>query len=89
MDREITRRDVIHGFGAIGAGLIFSGTLSGCSKTQVETNAFYPPKLTGLRGNHDGSFEVAHAFAREGRTDWGPVQTPGSNHSETWPAAWI
>ena len=27
----------------------------------------YPPALTGLRGQHDGSFEVAHALAREGR----------------------
>ena len=28
--------------------------------------ALYPPALTGLRGQHPGSFEVAHAFAREG-----------------------
>ena len=27
----------------------------------------YPPALTGLRGQHDGSFEIAHALAREGR----------------------
>src|SRR5215510_5382439 len=26
----------------------------------------YPPALTGLRGQHPGSFEVAHAFARGG-----------------------
>jgi spermidine dehydrogenase len=26
----------------------------------------YPPALAGLRGQHDGSFEVAHAFARDG-----------------------
>src|SRR5262249_8341345 len=28
----------------------------------------YPPALTGLRGQHAGSFEVAHALVREGRT---------------------
>ena len=28
----------------------------------------YPPALTGLRGQHPGSFEVAHALAREGRS---------------------
>jgi spermidine dehydrogenase len=28
----------------------------------------YPPALTGLRGQHDGSFEIAHQFAREGRS---------------------
>ena len=25
---------------------------------------FYPPELTGMRGSHPGSFEVAHALAR-------------------------
>ena len=29
--------------------------------------AQYPPALTGMRGQHPGSFEVAHAFAREGQ----------------------
>lgn len=38
-----------------------------------ESTAAYPPALTGLRGSHAGSFEVAHALAREGRRDWGPV----------------
>lgn len=33
----------------------------------------YPPIRRGLRGSHAGSFDVAHALAREGRTDWGPV----------------
>src|SRR5262249_57691891 len=28
--------------------------------------ARYPPALTGLRGQHDGSFEVAHLSARQG-----------------------
>ena len=29
-------------------------------------NATYPPTLTGMRGSHAGSFEVAHALAWEG-----------------------
>jgi spermidine dehydrogenase len=29
--------------------------------------ARYPPALTGMRGHHPGSFEVAHEFAREGK----------------------
>ena len=33
----------------------------------------YPPALTGLRGNHDGSWEVAHALARGGRGDRGKI----------------
>ena len=27
----------------------------------------YPPSLTGMRGSHDGTFEVAHAVARSGK----------------------
>ena len=29
---------------------------------------YYPPALSGLRGSHPGSFEVAHQVGREGRT---------------------
>ena len=32
------------------------------------SDAYYPPSLTGLRGSHAGSFEVAHAVARAGAT---------------------
>ncbi|MEM7279676.1 MAG: NAD(P)-binding protein, partial [Pseudomonadota bacterium] len=38
-----------------------------------------PPGLTGLRGSHKGSFEVAHALVREGRRDWGPVEMRDSS----------
>ncbi len=78
MDRQITRRDVIQGFGVLGAGLMLPGVLPGCSKAEIEDAIYYPPELMGLRGNHDGAFEIAHALAREGRTDWGPVQEPDS-----------
>ena len=30
--------------------------------------ARYPPALTGLRGQHAGSFEAAHALARDGKS---------------------
>ena len=36
----------------------------------------YPPGLTGLRGDHTGSYEVSHQLAREGKRDWGPVIEP-------------
>jgi spermidine dehydrogenase len=41
------------------------------------TSTAYPPQLTGLRGSHRGSFEVAHAVALDGKTDWGPVLDTG------------
>ena len=34
---------------------------------------YYPPSLQGLRGSHEGSFEVAHSF-RDGQT-WQAVDT--------------
>ena len=33
---------------------------------QSSTDALYPPELIGMRGSHPGSFEVAHALARNG-----------------------
>ena len=36
-------------------------------------SGYYPPALTGLRGSHEGSFEVAHGF-RDGET-WDAVET--------------
>jgi spermidine dehydrogenase len=44
-----------------------------------EAAAGYPPALTGLRGSHVGSFEVAHQLALSGQTDWGPVEEPDSD----------
>jgi spermidine dehydrogenase len=32
-----------------------------------------------MRGNHPGSFDVAHRLAREGKTDWGPVLEPDTS----------
>ena len=57
---SITRRDFLGGTAlTIGAGLSPAAQIAAAPST-------YPPALTGLRGQHPGSFEVAHAFAREG-----------------------
>jgi len=71
MDRSITRRDFLNGI-AIGAGgVLASGWLSGFdvdAMTQFAQDAsgYYPPGLTGMRGSHEGSFDVSHAL-RDGR----------------------
>jgi spermidine dehydrogenase len=59
--QPITRRDFLGGTAlAIAAGLT--------PADQIAAGAVpYPPALTGLRGQHPGSFEVAHAFARQGQ----------------------
>jgi spermidine dehydrogenase len=41
-------------------------------------SAGYPPALTGMRGNHDGSFDVVHQLALEATQDWGPAEEPDS-----------
>ncbi len=73
MDRPITRRDLLNGSSIAAAGLLFP-SIAGCAKhTYRENSDYYPPTFSGLRGNHDGAFDVAHQLGREGRSDWGPV----------------
>ncbi len=74
MDRSITRRDFVHGVGSLGAATMLAGGLMGCGEAAAPKSSVYPPGFVGLRGNHDGSYGVAHALAREGKADWGPVQ---------------
>src|SRR3972149_2493817 len=58
---SITRRDFLNGAAlAIAAGLTPAAQIAA-------RPARYPPALTGLRGQHAGSFETAHALAREGK----------------------
>ncbi len=76
MNREITRRDILHGVGGFAAASLFPGGAyageSLLASARIPPN--YPPALMGLRGSHVGSFEIAHELAREGRRDWGPVE---------------
>ena len=61
---DITRRDFLNG--------IALGTVAGASLCPLDLFAkssdgdYYPPLLTGMRGSHAGSFEVAHAVAWTG-----------------------
>jgi spermidine dehydrogenase len=57
----ITRRDFLNG-----AALTVAAGLTPAAQITAQP-ARYPPALTGLRGQHEGSFEVAHALARENR----------------------
>ena len=66
MHREITRRDFIHGTGIAALSLGLPSSLAGEQPMANEAEAAgrsYPPTLTGLRGSHPGSFEVAHELA--------------------------
>ncbi|HSE66411.1 MAG TPA: NAD(P)-binding protein, partial [Gemmatimonadales bacterium] len=63
MDRNISRRDFLDGL-AIATGMALFPF--GCTRGEQDTYApeqapdYYPPALTGLRGSHPGSYEVAH-----------------------------
>ncbi len=66
MKYKITRRDFMNGV-AVGTGAtllapyeLFAQAPPGAS------SVYYPPTLTGMRGNHPGSFEVSHALAWRG-----------------------
>jgi spermidine dehydrogenase len=67
MHRDITRRDFLGGVaaGATGGALAGGPGARGPAAHQVGAAATgvagsYPPALTGMRGSHAGSFEVAH-----------------------------
>jgi spermidine dehydrogenase len=75
MNRAIPRRDFLNGFAiAAGASLVAPHTAwadaFGIPAPPVgdgeKPASYYPPAKTGLRGSHDGSWEVAHAL-RDGK----------------------
>ena len=70
---QITRRDLLNGMaiGAVGAML---PAYAGAPTVRLDSSmrpggpsTYYPPTLTGMRGSHAGSFEVAHALAWQGQ----------------------
>jgi spermidine dehydrogenase len=75
MHRRITRRDFINGVAAAaGTAMMPRSLLGSRSSASGQSPAYYPPALTGLRGSHPGSFDVAHSL-RDG-TFWDSVPKP-------------
>ncbi|MGA2212724.1 MAG: NAD(P)-binding protein [Bryobacteraceae bacterium] len=78
MHRPISRRDFLNGV-AIGLGVLGPGLAGSAEAAQFaqDSPGYYPPALTGMRGSHAGSFEVAHTL-RDGsfwKTAGKPVDT--------------
>ena len=70
MDRRISRRDFLNGVAlTIGSGLIPSAALAFDEPIYApeKVAGYYPPALTGMRGNHDGTFTYAHRL-RDGES---------------------
>jgi spermidine dehydrogenase len=61
----IERRDLLAGIAAV-VGALASGTAKaeavGHAGEAQDAPGYYPPERTGMRGNHPGSFEGAHAL---------------------------
>jgi spermidine dehydrogenase len=74
MHRNIARRDFLNGVGvAVGASLLVPNSILGEMLNAADAPfspekqpGYYPPAKTGLRGSHDGSWEVGHAL-RDGK----------------------
>jgi spermidine dehydrogenase len=93
MHAPITRRDFVNGVGIALTGAMFAGSAAAGSGASVGAgpkadatppNAAapldpYPPRRTGLRGSHPGSFEVAHQM-RDARA-WDLTAAIDSNES--------
>jgi spermidine dehydrogenase len=85
MGRAITRRDFLNGVSVtIGSTFIEPGEVSRGmqasrgSQGAPPSDGSYPPALTGMRGNHPGSMDAAHAL-RDGRT-WEAGEDTGETY---------
>jgi spermidine dehydrogenase len=75
MQRNITRRDFLNGVAVTaGAALMPWHLLAAADGDPEKLPGYYPPALTGMRGSHPGSFDVAHSL-RDG-TFWDAAGTP-------------
>ena len=80
MDLAISRRDFVQGVAIGSAGILAAAALPGCTQATPalppgaqDLPGYYPPRLTGLRGSHAGSFEAAHAL-RDGAPQPAPTE---------------
>ncbi|HTR37649.1 MAG TPA: NAD(P)/FAD-dependent oxidoreductase [Bryobacteraceae bacterium] len=74
MDREITRRDFVNGvsLGVAGAALLPQWAAAQ-EFAPEQAPGYYPPARTGMRGDHPGSFEVAHQLRDSRKVDLSAV----------------
>jgi spermidine dehydrogenase len=81
MHCPISRRDFLNGIalgvgGAFAAGDPLLAAMAAADDAPEKAPDYYPPALTGMRGNHDGTFTYAHGL-RDGKTwDASGTSTP-------------
>jgi spermidine dehydrogenase len=72
LDRAITRRDFLNGVSLSVVGAVLAPELARAAEQEFAPERapdYYPPTLTGMRGDHPGSFEVAHALRDRRQVD--------------------
>jgi spermidine dehydrogenase len=88
MGREITRRDFLNGISmAVGTSLVAANStwlqafgLPRSPFAPEKDPGYYPPAKTGLRGSHDGSWEVAHELRDGNDKDWAEPLDDGESY---------
>ncbi|MBW2694520.1 MAG: FAD-dependent oxidoreductase, partial [Deltaproteobacteria bacterium] len=84
MNRPITRRDFLSGASlAVTGSLLTPGLIASASPAEFATNKaadHYPPLLTGMRGSHPGSFEVAHQVRDGAQGAFGNVEDTNESY---------
>jgi len=81
MHRKITRRDFLNGVAVTAGAAVMPWNLIAAANSPEKLAGYYPPALTGLRGSHPGSFEIAHSL-RDG-SFWDTAAKP-ENTGETY-----
>ncbi len=71
MNQDISRRDFMNGVAMAAGTLVVPKWAAAFEQEYAPERAadYYPPTLTGMRGDHVGSFEVAHALRDRKGTD--------------------
>jgi spermidine dehydrogenase len=82
MDRDITRRDFLNGVAVALTGSVVAPPwlegLAAAPQAAQDAPGYYPPALTGMRGSHAGSFEMADALT-QGRI-WNTAADTGERY---------
>ncbi len=82
MDREISRRDFMNGVAMAAGTLVVPKWASAFDQELAPEQAadYYPPTRTGMRGSHEGSFEVAHSLRDRRPVDVSSAQRTGESY---------
>src|SRR5262249_45213225 len=83
MSSPITRRDFLNGVSLAVAGSVLAPELARAFEQEFAPERapdYYPPTRTGMRGSHEGSFEVAHQLRDRRQADLAGAVSTGESY---------